>query len=183
MLGLELFCETLESIARLLLPQSCPFELVRIGGSADGAYLVPDCLDGIDACFSPGVANFKDFEDQLVNEYGIKCHLTDFTSDLSSFKTPLLHGMQTFRKKWLDIDRGPDSISLKEWINEESPDSSQDLILQIDIEGAEYRNLLDAEYSTLRRFRIIVIEYHGLGVFGSSDLLMKKVGPLLLKFQ
>ena len=30
-------------------------ELIRIGGKGDGAYLLPDDLSGISACFSPGV--------------------------------------------------------------------------------------------------------------------------------
>ena len=41
----------------------------------------------------------------------------------------------------------------------------QGRILQIDIEGAEYRNLLITDSITLNRFRIIVIELHGLRKF------------------
>ena len=166
---------------KLLIPSSSPFELVRIGGTGDGAYLVPNDLDGIDACFSPGVDNFKNFEDQLANQYGIKCHMCDFTSDLEKFRTPLVEGMQTFKKKWLDVDGSNDSISLKEWVEELSPDVDKDLILQIDIEGAEYRNLLAADSGTLERFRIIVIELHGLGKFKSPEIFSKEVGPLLVK--
>ena len=84
--------------------------------------------------------------------------MCDFSSDLEKFKTPLIEGMQTFKKKWLDIDGDEDSISLEEWVKELSPDACNDLILQIDIEGAEYRNLLAADTSTLNRFRIIIIE-------------------------
>jgi len=171
----------LENIARLLLPQPCPFKLVRIGGDRDGAYLVPDDLTGIDACFSPGVNNLKSFEDELTNQYNIKCHMCDFSSDLDQFRTPIVHGMQTFKKKWLDTDGSLDSISLRDWINEFSPDASKDLILQIDIEGAEYRNLLGADDRTLKRFRVIVIELHGLGVLCNPELISKEVGPLLLK--
>jgi hypothetical protein len=155
--------------------------LRRIGGSGDGAYLVPNDLDGIDACFSPGVNNFKNFEDTLTNEYGIKSHMCDFSSDQEKFRTPLIEGMQTFKKKWLDIDGDKDSISLKEWVEELSPDASKDLILQIDIEGAEYRNLLAADSTTLNRVRIIVIEFHGLGKFKNPELFSKDVGPLLAK--
>jgi hypothetical protein len=168
-------------IKTFLIPRPCPFELIRIGGLGDGAYLVPNDLEGIDACFSPGVNNFKNFEDTLTNEYGIKCHMCDFSSDQDKLRTPLVEGMQTFKKKWLDIDGGKDSISLKEWVEELSPDASKDLILQIDIEGAEYRNLLAADLITLNRFRIIVIELHGLGNFKNPELFSKEVGPLIAK--
>lgn len=40
-------------------------KLTRIGSSNDGGYLVPDDLDGIKSCFSPGVANNSDFEFDL----------------------------------------------------------------------------------------------------------------------
>ena len=78
--------------------------------------------------------------------------MCDFSSDQDKLRTPLVEGMQTFKKKWLDIDGGKDSISLKEWVEELSPDTSKDLILQIDIEGAEYRN------STCNRFNHLLID-------------------------
>lgn len=77
----------------LLRPRPCPARLIRIGGALDGAYLVPDDLDGIEACFSPGVSNRKDFEDELTKTYSIKCHMCDFSSSLHRFKTPLIDGM------------------------------------------------------------------------------------------
>lgn len=166
---------------RLLVPSPSPSKFIRIGGSGDGAYLIPDILEGVDACFSPGVNNFKNFEDELTDTYGIKCHMCDFSSDQDKLRTPLIKGMQTFKKKWLDIDGGKDSISLKEWVEELSPNVNKDLILQIDIEGAEYRNLLAADSHTLARFRIIVIELHGLGRFKNPELFSQGVGPLLVK--
>lgn len=147
---------------RLLIPQPCPVQLIRIGGDRDGAYLVPDDLEGIGGCFSPGVNNFKDFEDELAIDFGIPCHMCDYSSDISEFKTPLVPGLQTFEKKWLDVDNGSDSVSLGEWVQKYSPILGVDLILQMDIEGAEYRNLLSADQELLNRFRIIVIELHGL---------------------
>lgn len=164
-----------------IIPQPSPVELIRIGGSRDGSYLVPNDLIGIDACFSPGVNNFKDFEDELAKCHSIKSHMCDFSSNTDMFRTPLIDGMQTFKKKWLDIDGSSDSISLKEWVEECSQDESKDLILQIDIEGAEYRNLLAADANTLKRFRIVVIELHGVGVFKEPELLSKLVSPLLSK--
>jgi hypothetical protein len=96
----------------IMKPKPSPYPLIRIGGDQDGAYLVPDVLQGIRACFSPGVNNTKSFEDDLTSNHGIPCHLCDFTSDIEAFETPLIEGMQTFKKKWLDIDQAEDSISL-----------------------------------------------------------------------
>ena len=39
----------------LMIPTGCSKSLIRVGSKADGGYLVPNHLEGIDACFSPGV--------------------------------------------------------------------------------------------------------------------------------
>lgn len=151
--------DVLEAL-RLMRPRARPFDLVRVGGEYDGAYLVPDDLEGVVACFSPGVNNLKSFEDELAVRFGMRSHLCDFSSDVASFGTPLIEGMQTFEKKWLEPDGAPDCISLDEWVASREP--SGDLLLQMDIEGAEFRNILGASRETLRRFRVIVIEVHSI---------------------
>ena len=44
-----------------LRPKKSTTELFRIGPNRDGGYLVPSGLDGVEACFSPGVAQVSDF--------------------------------------------------------------------------------------------------------------------------
>ena len=56
------------------------------------------------------------------------------------------------------MDGSADSISLQQWVEELAPNPTDDLLLQIDIEGAEYRNIIATSAETLRRFRIIIIE-------------------------
>lgn len=164
----------------VLRPQPSPVPLMRVGGNWDGAYLLPDDLKNIDACFSPGVSNTKRFEDELLDRYGIPSHMCDFTSEVSKFRTPLKDG-QTFRKLWLDVNGAANSISLEQWVAEEVGDSPGDLILQIDIEGAEYRNLIAASDELLSRFRIIVIELHALHQVNHSERFSRELGPLLDK--
>lgn len=165
----------------IMSPKPSPYRLRRIGGKHDGAYLVPDDLGGIDACFSPGVNNVKSFEDELADVFGIKCHMCDFSGDFAQLETPLIEGMQTFKKKWLDIDGGADSITLEDWIQELSPAVDIHLILQMDIEGAEYRNLLNCKNSVLKRCRIIVLEVHGLHVANDVVEFEKEIGPSFRK--
>lgn len=161
-----------------LRPKASPAPLIRVGGKKDGAYLLPDDLQDIKACFSPGVSNRKDFEDELLDHFGIFSHMCDYSSDPEKFETTLKPG-QTFKKKWLGVDGSKDCISLEDWITEHAPDKKNDLILQMDIEGAEYRNLLATPKAFLLRFRIIVIELHQLQVFKSPNDFKKELGPLL----
>jgi hypothetical protein len=143
-------------------PKPSPFPLRRVGGNGDGAYLVPAILDQVTACFSPGVSNRKDFEDELLEDFGIRSHLLDFSSDLEDFVTPLVEGRQTFRKKWLSTDGRENSLSLAEWISLSEVDEGANFLLQMDIEGAEYENLIGSTSRTLEKFSILVIEFHGL---------------------
>lgn len=166
-----------------LVPKPNPFQLIRIGGGFDGAYLIPDDLTGIEACFSPGVDNFKKFEDELAIKYGIKSHMCDYSSDVNSFRTPLLKNWQTFRKKWLDIPGTVNGITLEEWVNSESPDPDKDLMLQMDIEGAEYRTLTSTGHETIARFRIIALELHGLNAIGSKDETYIQINRLFKKLE
>lgn len=143
----------------LMIPKPNPYPLIRLGGCSDGAYLIPDDIDNIDACFSPGVGNLKYFEDELALR-GIKSYMCDFSINLEDLKTPLIDGMHFFQKKWLDVNENENCISLDKWVNTYSPDKCKDLILQMDIEGAEYKNICATSRDTLNRFRIISLEMH-----------------------
>jgi hypothetical protein len=52
-------------LVKTLRPMDCGKDLIRIGGTGDGGYLVPDDLEGIEYCFSPGVSTTVDFETHL----------------------------------------------------------------------------------------------------------------------
>lgn len=141
---------------RTVSPVATEHQLVRIGGSADGGYLVPDDLAGISALFSPGVADTADFESVFAAR-GVPCFLADYSVDAPPLSSPLFH----FEKKYLGARTEGINVALDDWVKLHAP-KGDDLVLQMDIEGAEYGVLLSANQSTLRRFRIIVLEVHGL---------------------
>ena len=143
-----------------LRPQSTPYKLIRLGGRGDGAYILPNDLQNIEACFSPGVSDSKLFEDDLTTFFNINCHMCDFSTDLNKLSTPLIKTKQTFEKKWLDVNDLNDTIRLENWIEKYCGGSNKDLILQMDIEEAEYRNIVSSSSELLNRFRIIIIEIH-----------------------
>ena len=128
--------------------------LIRIGGNGDGGYLVPDILDSITACFSPGVGNSVRFELNLV-EKGIKCFLADGSID----RLPENARNLFFLKKFLGIWSTDQITTLEEWIDDCFPGSSN-LLLQMDIEGGEFEIILSSKPELLRKFKIMVIEFH-----------------------
>ncbi|MBU6330750.1 MAG: FkbM family methyltransferase, partial [Acidobacteria bacterium] len=132
-------------------------DLVRIGPADDGGYLLPDVLEGIEACFSPGVGTCSDFE-LACAERGMQVFLADATVDGPAVDHPAFH----FIPKFIGGYDDDTTISLDTWVEACWPGTG-DLLLQMDIEGAEYASLLAASPALLRRFRVMVVEFHLLG--------------------
>jgi len=174
------FAEAQQEVLEFLRPKPCPVELLRFGGKHDGAYLLPLDVEGVVACFSPGVKNKKSFEDELAAAYGIRSCMCDKSSDVELFRTPMIEGSQSFRKVWLDTFDSEESVTLERWVREEAGQEG-DLLLQMDIEGAEYRILLAAEPELLQRFRIIVMELHGLQKMNDPAVLFGVLLPMVRK--
>ena len=61
-------------------------DLIRIGGDGDGGYLLPNVLDDVSYCFSPGVDYTANFEKELSEKFNIK----SFMADASVKQAPLL---------------------------------------------------------------------------------------------
>lgn len=128
--------------------------LVRVGGEGDGGYLVPDDFVGIEALFSPGVSDCSRFE-RSVADRGIECYLADASVDGPAENNSRFH----FAPKFLGIQERGKFTTLDRWVSETCP-GHQDLMLQMDIEGAEWSVLANMSDELLRRFRIMVIELH-----------------------
>lgn len=171
--------EDIYSVFSKIIPVHAGLEYIRVGGDGDGAYILPDDLSNISALFSPGVNRIKDFEDYLAINYSIKSFMCDYSTDISKLRTPIIDNMQFFQKKWLDVDGSDDSVSLTDWVQQADIDG--DLMLQMDIEGAEYRNLLGLPTEILSRFRILVIEFHGLADLNKESFLKGIFDPVIEK--
>ncbi|MGJ8621923.1 MAG: FkbM family methyltransferase [Yoonia sp.] len=144
-------------IDRFLQPYDVGIPLIRLGDFGDGGYLVPDDLNGIAACYSPGVSQQATFELDLAKR-GIPSFMADASVDQAPLDVP---GAQ-FVKKFLGPRNKGAFMTLADWVTQTGPDTDQDLLLQMDIEGAEYETLAATPKDVLRRFRMIVIELHQL---------------------
>lgn len=147
---------------------SAQVELVRIGRRSDGGYLLPNDLAGIKYCFSPGVDTTADFEEYLAANYGIRSFLADASVDQAPVDNPLFE----FDKKFLGAQTRQEYMTLSSWIeNKVGLDTSDDLILQMDIEGSEFDVLIETPLDVLRRFRVMAIEFHNMDrIFNKTTL-------------
>ena len=134
--------------------------LIRLGAQYDGGYLLPEDLTGIHSCFSPGVALTADFEMDLARIYGLPVFMCDHTVDASPLKHPLLHFQKT------GIGYGSNSGGLlqpmSKWVQECSIPADAELLIQMDIEGAEYEFFQFERPEFLSRCRYIIMEMHYL---------------------
>lgn len=148
--------DALREFLKMVRPVTTNHPLVRLGCDGDGGYLVPDDLDGLSACFSPGVSTVADFELSLANR-AIPCFLADYSVE----QAPVQHPLVNFEKKFLGITNDDVFTTLDAWVNQHAPNKT-DFLLQMDIEGAEYDVLFDVSDETLKKCRILVIEFHHL---------------------
>jgi hypothetical protein len=145
----------IEALFQLIRPKKTGHGLIRIGPSSDGGYLVPDDIDGIAAVLSPGVGEESRFE-LFFAERGVPCYLIDASVDRPRSE----HHNLYFQQEWLSLARRPGHIDLDSWVD--SLEIQGDLLLQMDIEGMEKEVLLAVSDAVLSRFRIVVVELHGL---------------------
>ncbi len=151
--------ERVERLIESLHPIKSQYDLIRIGPEGDGGYLVPDDLDGIQACFSPGVANISEFELQCYQR-GMAIYMADKSVDKVNLSIP--SNQYDFTQKFIGSTTNNDYMTLDAWVNTHISDPTQELLLQMDIEGGEYDSLINASDELLSRFRIMVIEFHSL---------------------
>ena len=144
----------LDLITRLR-PLNCGKSLIRVGGNGDGGYLLPDDLEGIEYCFSPGVGGTLDFESHLAT-LNIRSFLADYSIDSPPIERPEF----TFDRKFLGANDTNTSFTLASWRDKYLKDYPGDLLLQMDIEGFEYEVLLSTPVDLLTSFRVMIVEFH-----------------------
>jgi hypothetical protein len=169
----------LQALMHKLFPVSSGKKLIRLGPKGDGGYLVPDDLVGIEACFSPGVDLISGFEKDCA-DLGMKT----FLADRSVEQPTVSHDMFHFTKKYIGAITNDEFVTINDWVDLSLPESQSDLILQIDIEGYEYETFLNISGGLMRRFRIIVVEFHGLDQLWSRPFfqLASSVFEKILQF-
>jgi hypothetical protein len=145
------------SLMRSLWPIDGGKALIRLGPDGDGGYLVPDDLDGIVACFSPGVSIISGFERDCA-EKGMEV----FMADRSVVQVADQHERFSFTRKFVGVTRNDDFMTFDNWVKSSIPDSDEDFVIQMDIEGFEYETILNMSDELMSRCRIFVVEFHNL---------------------
>lgn len=174
-IGKSIEIQKIEEFLKLVKPINTNHNLIRVGGEKDGGYLIPNDIENIYACFSPGVSDNTNFENDLTKK-GIKCFLADYSVE----KPPIDNALFDFEKKYLSDKNNDINLTLESWVKSKVPNHNE-FILQMDIEGSEYPVIASTPLEIFNKFRILVIEFHSLDSlfdrtkFNSIDLVFKKL--------
>lgn len=160
-----------EKLKRTLWPRVST-ELVRIGSSGDGGYLLPASHGWISEVFSPGVAEVADFENHFAM-LGAECFLADGSVDAAPIAGPTVY----FDKKFIGPLDNPQWLGFEDWVNGRGKPSASKL-LQMDIEGGEYDVFMSTSKEFMSQFKIVVLELHDLHLIW-QDPQWKRVEHLL----
>ena len=139
-------------------------DLIRVGPNGDGGYLMPDVAEHLDAIFSPGVGRSALFEADLWARAKIPSFLADATVEPPNNLPP----NALFRPFMVGASPEPNFVTLSEWVNSSVPKSHNNLLLQMDIEGGEYNVLAYEDSHFLRRFAVIIVEFHAMRQVGDA---------------
>ena len=169
--------QDVRTLIRDLVPVPIEQALIRVGGEADGGYIVPDDFGGLTCAISPGVSTEIGFDLEMASR-GIPVIMADASVDGPPVNNSKFH----FYRKFVDVFEDENHVRVDSLVQSQEVSGDGHKILQMDIEGAEYRVILDLSEDALKSFRIMVIEFHFLDkMFGrlSFDIIRATFKKLL----
>ena len=136
-------------------------KLVRVGGDNDGGYLMIDDFDNKKIAYSFGIGNNISWDSDVASR-GLDVYMYDHTvSKITDIETnDKLHFFSVGLAA--TEDENGRFATLDELIRKNNHLDNRNMILKMDIEGAEWDALFGISEDTLNRFQQIVIELHGL---------------------
>jgi hypothetical protein len=127
----------------------------RCGVNADGGYVFAE-LDGTYDCYiSAGISDEESFSRDFIEKYKTTNNY-GFDGTIEQYPSEYARDIQFFKKNIGDCndEANTDLSFLIEKYNS--------IFLKMDIEGGEYAWLLHLEEAQLKKFKQIVIEFHGI---------------------
>lgn len=148
-------------------------KLVRLGSHHDGGYILVDDFGKCEAAYSIGIFNDVSWDLEIAKK-GIDVFMYDHTIQ----GLPSQHERFHFFKNGICGAKcqNPSLKTFKEILKKNGHTNNKNLILKIDVEGAEYDSFENTESELIDNFAQIVIEFHDF-----CNLLHFDQGPQILK--
>lgn len=162
--------ECAKAIIRQLVPQSLlSCETIRLGNESDGGYVMADPGYG-GIAYSIGVSPSSPWDLAMAQR-----NFAVYQYDASIAQEPDKHPNIFFHQYFLAPTPQPGCKTLHEILDDHGHEQEHNIILQMDIEGAEWEILETLSPKDLSRFKQIIIEFHNLGFSASKAKLLEKL--------
>ena len=142
----------------ILRPVNVTCGKVRTGGPNDGGYVMANDFGQTRICYSIGVGP-QVIWDREMAERGMEIHQYDHTVEGLPDQHPNFYFNRIGISHNLD---DPQMITLEQMLENNGHSDQKNMLLKIDVEGAEWDVFEKMSANTLSKFDQIVVEYHGL---------------------
>ena len=150
-------------------------ELVRIGKEGNGSYMLLDDFNQDMHVYSFGIDVNTTFDEDIIARTR-KAYLYDHTISGIAFSHP---DVTFFRTGISGIDEPQnDKMSLETLVRNNGDYDSDNLLLKMDVEGAEWEAIKSAPDELMGRFRQIAIEFHEMTDPAKKDLTLEVLRKL-----
>ena len=153
------------------------YDFVRVGRLNDGGYAMLDDFSDKMSAYSFGISDDMSWDVQINEMSGMNVHMYDHTIPCS----PGYHKGCFFNRIGLGVtdDKEKNLKSLETVLTDNGELSEdRDLIMKMDIECAEWDVLGEMPESILKRFRQIVVEFHGMISDNDGSTFEKRLSVL-----
>jgi len=160
----------LKLIAVLVPGKAFNYEKRRFGSVNDGGYVMLDHMENVAAAYSLGIGQNVSWDYEIAEQ-----NIPVFQFDDTIKNPPYIHPLfRFFPTRIGGGDDEPQNIISIGGIIKKFGHGGKDLILKMDIEGAEWEVLEKIEPEVLAQFRQIVCEFHGFTTFLLDETWMNR---------
>jgi hypothetical protein len=130
---------------------------IRCGSNSDGGYVLAELNTEYDCYISAGISNEESFSRDFINKYNMNEYNSfGFDRTINSYPYNYTNKI-SFIKKNINNYNDDNNCNLSFLI-----EKYDNIFLKMDIEGGEYPWLLQIREDQLKKFKQIVIEFHGI---------------------
>lgn len=157
------------------------FELVRIGRKNDGGYLMlNDFADNDGTAYSFGICDDVSWDKNMASR-GYDVFMYDHTVEKLPEENSRFH---FFRQGIADgVTQDERLKTLEYFIEQNHHEEKRNMILKMDVEGAEWGFIESVKPDTLRKFSQIVLEFHGINEYETSEHKLKLLAKINMTHQ
>ena len=154
---------------------------VRVGNDRDGGYVMADDFDNVNIAYSFGICDDVSWDLQIVQKKDCLVYMYDHTIEGLPEQNKNFH----WEKMGIcgEYSNDPKLKPLDEIIYRNGHTKERNMILKMDVEGAEWEVFSSISEEVLNQFDQIVAEFHGLLDFNKREIILKSLKSINRNFQ